>query len=244
MYEIKLADFEGPLDLLVHLIEKDKIDIYDIPIVSVTEQYIAYLNAMQEYDLDVASEFLLMAALLLQIKSRMLLPKDPDEDEEEEADPRQMLVDMLVEYQKTKRQAAALRECLQEASLRTARKPLPVTKKYMKVKRYALADLLRALANLLPTRPEEEPVIPRQEFPVQEKMEDIREKLTGRTKPLAFRKLIHNPKSHSETISVFLAVLELLRLKEIGLIQEAPFAPMYLTAKEEGQHGTDEDRQA
>ncbi|WP_337476218.1 segregation and condensation protein A [Acidaminococcus timonensis] len=242
MYEIKLADFQGPLDLLIHLIEKDKIDIYDIPIASVTEQYIAYLNAMQEYDLDVASEFLLMAALLLQIKSRMLLPRDPEEDEEEEADPRQMLVDMLVEYQKTKRQAAALRECLQEASLQMARRPLPLTKKYMKVKRYALADLLRALTNLLPARPEEEPVIPRQEFPVQEKMEAIREQLAGRTKPLAFRKLIRNPRSYSETISVFLAVLELLRLKEIGLVQEAPFAPMYLTSKEERHHGTDENR--
>lgn len=242
MYEIKVAEFEGPLDLLIHLIEKDKIDIYDIPIVSVTEQYIAYLNAMQEYNLDMASEFLLMAALLLQIKSRMLLPRDPDEDEEEEADPRQMLVDMLVEYQKTKRQAAALRECLQEASLRTARAPMPLAKKAMKVKRYALADLLRALAGLLPARQEEEPVIPRQEFPVQEKMEDIREKLAGRKKPLAFRSLIHNPKSHSETISVFLAVLELLRLKEIGLIQEAPFAPMYVTRKEDEAHGHDEDR--
>lgn len=242
MYQVKLADFEGPLDLLIHLIEKDKIDIYDIPIVSVTEQYVAYLNAMQEYNLDVASEFLLMAAMLLQIKSRMLLPKPPAEEGEEEADPRQMLVDMLVEYQKTKRQAAALRECLQEASLQVARRPLPLTKKYMKVKRYALADLLRALTNLLPARPEEEPVIPRQEFPVQEKMEAIREQLAGRTKPLAFRKLIRNPRSHSETISVFLAVLELLRLKEIGLVQEAPFAPMYLTSKEERHHGTDENR--
>ena len=102
MYQVKLADFEGPLDLLIHLIEKDKIDIYDIPIVSVTEQYIAYINAMQEYSLEVASEFLLMAAMLLQIKSRMLLPKDPEEEGEEEADPRQMLVSMLVEYRKTK----------------------------------------------------------------------------------------------------------------------------------------------
>ena len=83
MYQVKLADFEGPLDLLIHLIEKDKIDIYDIPIVSVTEQYVAYLNAMQEYNLDVASEFLLMAAMLLQIKSRMLLPKPPAEEGEE-----------------------------------------------------------------------------------------------------------------------------------------------------------------
>lgn len=242
MYEIKVAEFEGPLDLLVHLIEKDKIDIYDIPIVSVTEQYIAYLNAMQEYNLDVASEFLLMAALLLQIKSRMLLPKDPQEDEEEEADPRQMLVDMLVEYQKTKRQAQALRECLQEASLRTARAPMPIAKKAMKVKRYALADLLRALAALLPARQEEEPVIPRQEYPVQQKMEDIRERLRNRKKPLPFRDLVGDRRNHSETISVFLAVLELLRLKEIGLTQEAPFAPMYLTRKEEEAHGHDEDR--
>ena len=83
-YTVKLADFQGPLDLLVHLIEKDKIDIYDIPIVSITEQYIAYLNTLQEYDLDVASEFLLMAAMLLQIKSRMLLPKEKDVEEEEE----------------------------------------------------------------------------------------------------------------------------------------------------------------
>ncbi|WP_278675867.1 segregation/condensation protein A, partial [Acidaminococcus fermentans] len=89
MYPVKLADFEGPLDLLIHLIEKDKIDIYDIPIVSVTEQYIAYLDTMQEYSLDVASEFLLMAAMLLQIKSRMLLPREPEEEGEEEADPRQ-----------------------------------------------------------------------------------------------------------------------------------------------------------
>ena len=101
MYQVKVADFQGPLDLLIHLIEKDKIDIYDIPIVSVTEQYIAYINAMQEYNLDVASEFLLMAAILLQIKSRMLLPRDPEEEGEEEPDPRQMLVDMLVEYRKT-----------------------------------------------------------------------------------------------------------------------------------------------
>ena len=94
-YTLKLPEFEGPLDLLVHLIEKDKVDIYDIPIESITEQYIAYLDSMQEYDLDGASEFLLMAAMLLQIKSRMLLPKDED-DEGEEGDPRQMLVEMLL----------------------------------------------------------------------------------------------------------------------------------------------------
>ena len=86
---LKLTAFEGPLDLLMHLIERDKIDIYDIPIVSITEQYIAYLRSMSEFDMEVASEFLVMAATLLQIKSRMLLPKEElAEGEEEEADPR------------------------------------------------------------------------------------------------------------------------------------------------------------
>ena len=99
-YNIKIQDFEGPLDLLMHLIEKDKVDIYDIPIVDITEQYIAYLNAMTEFDMDVASDFLVMAATLLQIKSRMLLPKPPVDSAEEQEDPRQMLVDMLVEYRK------------------------------------------------------------------------------------------------------------------------------------------------
>ena len=109
-YNIKIQDFEGPLDLLMHLIEKDKVDIYDIPIVDIAEQYITYLNAMKEFDMDVASDFLVMAATLLQIKSRMLLPKPPVESEEEQEDPRQMLVDMLVEYRKIRIQAKMLTE--------------------------------------------------------------------------------------------------------------------------------------
>ena len=87
-YNIKIQDFEGPLDLLMHLIEKDKVDIYDIPIVAITEQYISYLNAMKEFDMDIASDFLVMAATLLQIKSRMLLPKPPLQNTDEQEDPR------------------------------------------------------------------------------------------------------------------------------------------------------------
>ena len=242
MYQVKLADFQGPLDLLIHLIEKDKIDIYDIPIVSVTEQYIAYINAMQEYNLDVASEFLLMAAILLQIKSRMLLPRDPEEEGEEEPDPRQMLVDMLVEYRKTKKLAQALRECLQRASLQTARSPEPQGKVLQKVKRDGLADLLRALAGLMPRQEDEETVIPRQEFPVQERMEAIRETLGKRKKKMDFRQLLQDRKNHSEVIATFLAVLELLRLKEIDLIQEEPFGPMVLEPRKEEAHETEENR--
>src|SRR5574344_1078192 len=125
-YKIRVQDFEGPLDLLIQLIEKDKIDIYDIPIVSITEQYISYINDMKEYNLDIASEFLLMAAILLQIKSKMLLPKMPSENEEEEVDPRQMLVEMLVEYRKVKARSIKMREAMDTAAYSFTRKPMPI----------------------------------------------------------------------------------------------------------------------
>ena len=103
-YRIKLEIFEGPMDLLMHLIEKNQIDIYDIPIAVVTEQYLTYLKALEEFNIDIASGFLLMAATLLQIKSRMLLPPRPSQIAEltEEEDPRQELVDRLIEYRKFK----------------------------------------------------------------------------------------------------------------------------------------------
>ncbi|MCH3951117.1 MAG: segregation/condensation protein A [Acidaminococcus sp.] len=231
-YTLKLPEFEGPLDLLIHLIEKDKVDIYDIPIESITEQYIAYLNSMQEYDLDGASEFLLMAAMLLQIKSRMLLPKDEDDDDEE-GDPRQMLVEMLVVYRQFKKRAGLLRECLSQASLHAARKPMTTIGPVRRIKQYALADLLRPLANLIPT-PEERPaVIVRQEFHVQDKMEEILTSLNSGTKKLPFNDIVHSGKNRSETIASFLAVLELLRLRKINIEQQSAFAPIYILRREE-----------
>ncbi len=95
---VKLEVFDGPLDLLLHLIEKNKVDIFDIPIVIITDQYLDYVSQMQERNMDVMSEFLVMAATLLRIKSKMLLPKDENDDEEEEEDPRQELVERLLEY--------------------------------------------------------------------------------------------------------------------------------------------------
>ncbi|HWI55555.1 MAG TPA: segregation/condensation protein A, partial [Desulfobacteria bacterium] len=104
-YQIKLQVFEGPFDLLFHLIEKNEVDIYDIPIAKITEQYVEYIKNMQMLDLEVASEFLVMASTLLSIKARMLLPKPPKEDpelDEEDADPRDLLVEKLLEYKKFK----------------------------------------------------------------------------------------------------------------------------------------------
>lgn len=106
--EFKLEHFDGPLDLLLHLIDKDKVDIFDIPIVEITAQYMEYVNQMEEEDLDVISDFLVMAATLLEIKSRMLLPKEIDEESGEEIDPRQELVERLLEYRKYKYMAVQL----------------------------------------------------------------------------------------------------------------------------------------
>ena len=121
---LKLSAFEGPLDLLMHLIESNKIDIYDIPIVEITEQYIGYLRNLQEFDMELASEFLVMAATLLQIKSRMLLPKEVREDEQEEEDPRLQLVQMLVEYRRIKGAAVNLRYLKEQADRYVQREPL------------------------------------------------------------------------------------------------------------------------
>ena len=107
--DVKLNVFEGPLDLLLHLIEKNKVNIYDIPIVTITEQYLDYVNHMEEEDLDVMSEFLVMAATLIRIKSKMLLPKVTEEDEEEE-DPREELVRRLLEYKMYKYAASELKD--------------------------------------------------------------------------------------------------------------------------------------
>ncbi len=126
MVKVKIEQFEGPLDLLLHLIHENKYDIFDIPILEITDQYMAALQAMQEFDMEVATEFLVMAATLLQIKSRLLLPKLPAETdgEEDEQDPRQVLIEMLLEYRKIKGQAAALTEMKAVADKQIAHAPI------------------------------------------------------------------------------------------------------------------------
>lgn len=232
-YNIHVQDFEGPLDLLIHLIEKDKVDIYDIPIVLVTEQYIAYINDMKEYSIEVASDFLLMAAALLQIKSKMLLPKPPMEDEEDEADPRQMLVEMLVEYRRVKKRAVMLQNNLFQAALCVARSPMPMPNFRRKLRPMLLNDLLTALAGLVAENDITTQIIARQEFHVQDKMSHIISLLHCNNKALAFSKALGMMGSRSEKIAAFLAVLELLRLKKINIRQQEAFAPIYLFLREE-----------
>lgn len=228
---IKVSDFEGPLDLLMHLIERDKIDIYDIPIVSITEQYISYLRQMSEFDMEVASEFLVMAATLLQIKSRMLLPKEVVAGEEEEADPRQMLVEMLVEYRRIKKSAAALLEMKATAGKMFSRKPYFAGCVQLNLPNYHVRDLLLALAGIV--NEEDKPVafVEPQAFSVQEKMTEILDRLKASASGFRLSDLFAVG-ARGEKVAAFLGVLELLKIGSITISQSEQFAPIYIFAKQ------------
>jgi len=231
-FAIKVADFDGPLDLLIQLIEKNNIDVYDIPIASVTEQYMKYLAAMQELNLEIATSFIVMASVLLQIKSRMLLPQLPAEaEQDEETDPRQMLVEMLVEYRRVKAQAAALRAQLAAAGRRHTRRPLYAgsTKRFLH--QYSPQELLAALAQVLEALPDRVAVVARQEYDVGRKMQDILNGLKEHPEGVEMREAFSRSGSRGEITAAFLAVLQLLKLELVTVEQGKRFGPIYLFLK-------------
>ena len=227
---LKLSAFEGPLDLLMHLIEKDKIDIYDIPIVSITEQYISYLRNLSEFDMEIASEFLVMAATLLQIKSRMLLPKAPVADEEEETDPRQQLVEMLVEYRRIKQLAASLLLMKDEADRYFQRRPMFADVCERVLPSYSVGALLKALASMVNSENKPAAYIEPQAFSVQEKMAAILKRLQKKPQGFLLNELFVSG-IPGEKVAAFLGVLELLKMGMITINQSAQFAPIYIFAK-------------
>ena len=228
---LKLTAFEGPLDLLMHLIESNKIDIYDIPIVEITEQYIGYLRNLQEFDMELASEFLVMAATLLQIKSRMLLPKEAREDEDEGEDPRQQLVQMLVEYRRIKGAAQNLRYLKEQADRYVQREPLFANLVERYVPNYPVRDLLLALGNVMRDTGRPLAYIEPQAFSVQEKMSDILQRLQVHPDGFLLNDLLQTAKS-GEKVAAFLGVLELLKMGLITIAQHAAFAPIYIFSKQ------------
>ena len=228
---LKLSAFEGPLDLLMHLIESNKIDIYDIPIVEITEQYIGYLRNLQEFDMELASEFLVMAATLLQIKSRMLLPKEAREDEDEGEDPREQLVQMLVEYRRIKRAAVNLRYLKEQADRYVGREPLFANLVERYVPSYPVRELLLALGNVMRDTGRPLAYIEPQAFSVQEKMADILQRLQVHPDGFLLNDLLQTAKS-GEKVAAFLGVLELLKMGLITIAQHAAFAPIYIFSKQ------------
>lgn len=244
--EFKLEAFEGPLDLLLHLIEKNKVDIYDIPIVEITDQYLEYVANMPKDDLDLASEFLVMAATLIDIKSRMLLPKEIDENGEE-IDPRAELVEKLVEYKKYKYAASELRDMQLYAGKAMYKQPT-VPKEVRKYEPPVDLDKLLDGVSLSKLNEIFQMVLKRQVDkidPVRSKfgkieMEEVSlpDKIdyvvnTVRTrKKCSFKQLLEAQSSKMEVIVSFLAILELIRVGRIEVKQDKTFDDIYINSVE------------
>ena len=238
-HPIKLEAFEGPLDLLLFLIRRNEIDIYDIPIESITRQYLDILYAMETMSLDIAGDFFVMAATLMYIKSRMLLPKQDQliqqEEEEEGHDPRWELVQQLIEYKKFKEAASTLQSLIEEQQDFLPREvKTPTIKIERPVKPVEKLDLWNAFNHVLRRLIEERTSgeIHDEHVTVAGCMEIVLEKL--QTKPqFRFSELVPMCSSFAYIISSFLAILELTRLKKLRLTQDEAFEDILCTKRED-----------
>jgi segregation and condensation protein A len=224
--KISIPLYEGPLDLLLDLIRRQKLDIYDIPIASVTEQYLSYLRLMEDMNVDVASEFLVIAAQLIYVKSRMLLPPDPDATPEEQEDPRTELVRRLLEYEKFKNAAQMLyqREMIENASWSNPGDIAIDGAELEPELNVTLYDLLLAFRDVV-KRAEQRPLmeVSRDEFSVEQMMAFLFEKVVSASGAVALSDVLPEITSRRALITAFLALLELTRLRAIYLRQEKAF---------------------
>ncbi|MCL6602442.1 MAG: segregation/condensation protein A [Paenibacillus sp.] len=235
----KLETFEGPLDLLLHLIDKAEIDIQDIPVSEITDQYMEYLRSMQELELDITSEFLVMAATLLSIKSKMLLPKPPvieiddfEYYEDDGYDPRAELVERLIEYRKFKSIAIQLLDMESERSLIFTKEPedlAPFVPNQIDntLKGLHTADLIAAFRKALSKAAKRTSYqrITRDEISVKDRIRDVSEALQrgGKGGKLRFSALLDDEMARHEIVVTFLAILELMKMKAIWCYQEKLF---------------------
>jgi segregation and condensation protein A len=220
--KITLPLYEGPLDLLLDMIRKQKLDIYDIPIATVTKQYLEYLHLIQDMDVDLASEFLVIAAQLIYIKSRMLLPPDPDAVDEDAEDPRAELVRRLLEYEKFKNAAQMLyqREMVENASWNNAG-AIPFADDEVESQvTVGLFDLLTAFRDII-ERAKQRPLmqVDREEFSIEQMMGYLFDQINTRG-PVTLNEILPEIFTRRGLIVAFLALLELTRLKAIFLSQE------------------------
>ena len=235
-YKVKLEVFEGPLDLLLYLIKRDEIDIYDIPIEHITRQYLEYLEAFQVLDLDIAGEFVVMAAHLIYIKSRSLLPvhQQAEDEREEETDPRWELVRQLLEYKKFKDAAAHLGDREVHQSNLFARVPeTPEVQTERPLAEVSIFDLINAFQKALKrlNKTEDFREIFAENYTVSDKIDFVLKMTTSRL-PLKFSELFVRAASRTEIVVTFLALLELIRLKQIGISQSEEFGEIELMRKE------------
>ena len=231
-YPVRLLNFEGPLDLLIHLIKKNELNIYDIPIALITDQYLHYLSVMQELNLDLAGEFLVMAATLIHIKSRLLIPR-PTTDlpgDLDEEDPREALVRRLLEHQRFKAAAELLHE---RETLRSAQHRRPdaaiadVTgedvEPELEVDLFSLLAAFRGILERAKARPKV--ILPPEQMSIEQRIDQLLERLSE-TEAVGFEDLFADANSRQDLIVTFLALLEMIRLKLIRAFQSGSFGPI------------------
>ena len=229
---IRLDNFEGPLDLLLHLIKRSEVSIYDIPIALITRQYLDTINLMQDLDLDVAGEFLVMAATLIHIKSRMLLPRPETSAtvEGENEDPRDVLVRRLLDHQKFKAAAGLLHEREQLRSAQWLRPDERVAniagddyEPELEVDLFSLLSAFQAVVQRSRSRPTV--VLPAEQIPVEVRIEQLLDRLSE-TDACGFEELFGDVQDKSGLIVTFLALLEMIRLKLVRVFQSGSFGPI------------------
>lgn len=241
---VKLNTFEGPLDLLLALIEKNKVSIYDIPIAEITDQYMEYVNAMQTEDLDTMSDFLVMAATLLEIKSKMLLPAEKNEDDEE-IDPREELVRQLLEYRLAKEESGRLKEREENAGgafyrkeklpkeVLSYREPVDPDKVLGDVTLSALravfADVMKRQENRVDPIRSSFGNIQKEKVDTRAVMRNVTGRILHRRK-CTFRSLLEESSGKTVMVVTFMTVLELTRMGKIRVAQDTPFGEIYIAA--------------
>ena len=239
-YEVSLEKFEGPLDLLIHLIQKNKIDIYDIPIAEITNQYLAHIEKWRELDMEVASEFVVMASKLLEIKSRMLLPRAKDEEEDEE-DLKEKLVRQLIEYKIFKNISSYLdeRECAELHAVYKDPEYIPAMNQDAEVE-INPEDVFKAYSNIFSLYSDEiefkdfSQEIVREVFTVEEKIEYIEQQFElNRSGELHFSELFRKKVSRGEVVVTFLALLEMYKINHIRLFQNRVFQEIIIRQRTE-----------
>ncbi|BEU87810.1 segregation/condensation protein A [Selenomonas sp. TAMA-11512] len=225
-YTVHLQAFEGPMDLLMHLIEKNKIDIYDIPIAVLTEQYLEYIKSMEEFDIEIASEFLLMAATLLQIKARMMLPKPPKQEEESEEDPRHELIERILEYRRFQAVSETLDNMASMQEKHIARTPNLPPIRHFPPQGLSVSLLIEAFELAMIVQQEltiPEALVEPEVFSIQDKITDILTTLHRKQGRIFFRDT-YPTGTKKEIITSFLALLELIKQKTIVICQTALFS--------------------
>lgn len=237
-YNIKINEFEGPLDLLLHLIKESNIDIYDISIEEITNQYLDYINQMEKLDIEIASSYLIMAAELMLIKSKSLLPiKDEQEEEDSEEETKEKLINRLVEYQKYKELTKDLRELEQNRREYYTKSPSNLidiaNEKFTNDTNIGINDLLNAFSAFLERKDKEKPLntkITNKEYSVKLRKNDIKKYLL--TKKKAEFKELFDTYNKSYIVVTFMSILELAKENQIILTQEHNFANIYIELKE------------